>query len=208
VAEAPGSHEALCERDLDADPIAQFRLWLEDARAAGIALPEAMALATASAEGRPTVRHVLLRGLDDRGFVFFTNHESRKGRQLAENPRAALAFLWKELERQVCVTGVVERTGRDESEAYFRTRPREARLAAWTSRQSEVAGSREELEARYRQMQERFPGEDVPLPPHWGGFRLTPETVEFWKGREHRLHDRLRYVRRPEGGWSIERLYP
>jgi len=207
VAEAPGSRGALSQRDLDPDPIAQFRIWLEEARAAGIVFPETMALATADAGGRPSVRHVLLRGLDERGFVFYTNYESRKGRELAGNPRAALAFYWRELERQVCVTGTVERTTREESEAYFRTRPREAGLGAWASRQSEVAASREELDERYRQMEERYPGEDVPRPPHWGGFRLFPDTIEFWKGREHRLHDRLRFSRRDDG-WLRERLWP
>jgi len=208
VAEAPGTREALSERDLDPDPIAQFRIWLEDARTAGIQFPETMALATADPEGRPSVRHVLLRGLDERGFVFYTNYKSRKGRELAGNPRAALAFYWRELERQVCVTGTVERTTREESEAYFRTRPREARLGAWASRQSAVAASREELDDRYREIEQRYPGEDIPLPPHWGGFRLFPDTVEFWKGREHRLHDRIRYTRQLDGAWAIERLFP
>jgi len=208
VAEAPGTRGALSQRDLDLDPIAQFRIWLEDARTAGIQFPETMALATADPEGRPSVRHVLLRGLDQRGFVFYTSYESRKGRELAGNPWAALAFYWRELERQVCVTGTVERTTREESEAYFRTRPREARLGAWASRQSAVAASREELDDRYREIEQRFPGEDIPLPPHWGGFRLLPDTIEFWKGREHRLHDRIRYTRRPDGAWTIERLYP
>jgi pyridoxamine 5'-phosphate oxidase len=199
----------LSEGDLDPDPIAQFLAWLGEARSAGIVFPEAMALATATAGGTPSVRHVLLRAVDERGFVFFTNHESRKGRQLAENPRAALAFLWRELDRQVCVTGSVQRVPREESEAYFRTRPREARIGAWTSRQSEAVGSREDLDTRYREMEERFAGEDdVPLPPHWGGFRLTPDEIEFWKGREHRLHDRLRYSRQPDGTWILERLYP
>jgi len=208
VAEAPGTRGVLFERDLDPDPIAQFGIWLEDARAAGIVFPETMALATADAVGRPSVRHVLLRGFDERGFVFYTNYESRKGRELADNPRAAVAFYWRELERQVCVTGTVERTTREESEAYFRSRPREARLGAWASRQSAVAASREELDDRYREIEQRYPGEDIPLPPHWGGFRLLPDTVEFWKGREHRLHDRIRYTRRPDGTWAIERLYP
>jgi pyridoxamine 5'-phosphate oxidase len=204
----PGSRDALSERDLDPDPIALFGRWLDEARAAGIALPEAFALATADASGQPSVRHVLLRGLDERGFVFFTNYDSRKGRDLAENPRAALAFYWRELERQVCVRGTVERTGREESEAYFGTRPREARLGAWASRQSEVVGSREELDARYREMEERFREGEVPLPSHWGGYRVTPEAVEFWKGREHRLHDRFRYTRRSDASWTIERLFP
>jgi pyridoxamine 5'-phosphate oxidase len=208
VAEVPGIRDPLSKRDLDPDPIAQFRVWLDDARGAGIRLPEAVALATVDAEGRPSVRHVLLRGLEQRGFVFYSNYESRKGRELAANPHAAMAFYWRELDRQVCVTGTVERTSREESEAYFRTRPREARIGAWASRQSEVASSREELDARYRDIDARYPGEDVPLPPNWGGFRLAPETVEFWKGREHRLHDRFRYTSRPDGAWVIERLFP
>ncbi len=147
-----------------------------------------------------------MRGLDERGFVFYTNHGSRKARQIAENPNAAAVFLWRELERQVGVTGTVERVSTEESEAYFRTRPREARLGAWASRQSEVVASREVLDARYREMEVRFPDE-VPLPGHWGGFRLAPETIEFWKGRRFRLHDRFRYTRSP-AGWTIERLYP
>ena len=198
----------LFERDLGTDPIAQFRVWLQDAREASILFPEAMTLATATADGRPSARTVLLRGVDERGFVFFTNYHSRKGSQLADNPEAALVFLWNELDRQVCVTGSVERTSRDESEAYFRTRPREARIGAWASEQSRVVASREALDASWRAADERFPGEEVPLPPHWGGFRLLPETIEFWKGREHRLHDRLRYTRGRDGAWMLERLWP
>jgi pyridoxamine 5'-phosphate oxidase len=208
VAEAPGTRDPLSKRDLDRDPIAQFRMWLDDARDAGIRLPEAVALATADAGGRPSVRHVLLRGLDEHGFVFYTNYGSRKGRELDGNPRAGMAFYWRELDRQVCVTGTVERTSREESQDYFRTRPREARLGAWASRQSEVASSREELDVRYREIDARYPGDDVPLPPNWGGYRLAPEVVEFWKGREHRLHDRFRYTRQPDGSWVIERLFP
>ncbi len=198
----------LFERDLDPDPIVQFRIWLKDARDAGIDFPEAMTLATAASDGRPSARTVLLRGIDKRGLVFFTNYLSRKGSQLTENPNAALVFLWKELDRQVCVTGEVERTSLEESETYFRTRPREARIGAWTSEQSRVVTSREYLDAAWREMDARFPGEDVPLPPHWGGFRLAPETIEFWKGREHRLHDRLRYTLRSDGSWILERLWP
>ena len=208
MAEAPGTRDPLSKSDLDPDPIAQFRMWLDDAREAGIRLPEAVALATVDAGGRPSVRHVLLRGLDEHGFVFYTNYESRKGRELDGNPRAGMAFYWRELDRQVCVTGTAERISREESEAYFRTRPREARLGAWASRQSEVASSREELDARYREIDARYPGQDVPLPPNWGGYRLAPEAVEFWKGREHRLHDRFRYTRQPDGTWVIERLFP
>jgi pyridoxamine 5'-phosphate oxidase len=208
VAEAPGTRDPLSKRDLDPDPIAQFRAWLDDARNAGIRLPEAVALATVDGRGRPSVRHVLLRGLDRRGFVFYTNYESRKGRELNANPSAGMAFYWPELHRQVCVTGTVERTSREESEAYFRSRPREARVGAWASRQSEVVSSREELDARYREIDARYPGDGVPLPANWGGFRLAPETVEFWKGREHRLHDRFRYTMQTDGTWVIERLFP
>ena len=167
-----------------------------------------MALATASADGRPSVRLVLCKGADERGFVFYTNYDSRKGSDLTENPHAAAVFLWRELDRQVSVRGSVERTSADESEAYFATRPREARLGAWASMQSRPVGSREELDVRYREFDERFAGEDVPLPPHWGGFLIRPEVFEFWKGRLHRLHDRFRYTRAASGAWSIERLYP
>jgi pyridoxamine 5'-phosphate oxidase len=199
--------EALDERDLLLDPLEQLALWYEDARAAGIVLPEAMALATADPDGRPSVRHVLMRGLDDRGIVFFTNYESRKAVELATNPRAAVVFLWRELDRQASASGLIERTSQAESDAYFATRPREARIGAWASMQSRPAASREALEARYAEVDARFPGADVPRPPGWGGFRLRPDEFEFWKGRRHRLHDRFRYARTPDG-WSIERLYP
>jgi pyridoxamine 5'-phosphate oxidase len=196
----------LSESDLGDDPLARLVGWIQEAGAAGVAFPEAAALATADAQGRPAVRHVLVKGVDERGLTFFTNHESRKGLHLAANPHAALAFLWRELDRQVGVTGSVARIPEAESEAYFRTRSREAQIGAWTSRQSKPVASRDELEAAYHEMQERFP-EQVPLPPHWGGYRLTPETVEFWKGREHRLHDRLRYTL-GTNGWLVERLWP
>jgi pyridoxamine 5'-phosphate oxidase len=167
-----------------------------------------MALATADTRGRPSVRHVLMRGLDDRGIVFFTNYESRKATELAANPNAAAVFFWRELERQVSLAGPVERTSVAESEAYFRTRPREARIGAWASAQSSVVASRQALDGLYRKMDLRFPGDDVPLPPHWGGFRIRPDVFEFWKGRLHRLHDRFRYVSGRSGDWSIDRLYP
>ena len=166
-----------------------------------------MALATATPDGVPSVRIVLLKGYDERGFAFFTDYRSQKGTELEQNPRAALAFFWAELERQVRITGPVSIISREESESYFRTRPRGSRLSAWISHQSHVIAGRKVLEDRERQMQGRFPTEDVPLPPYWGGLRLAPETVEFWQGRESRLHDRLRYVRR-EGGWRVERLSP
>ena len=203
------SHDrtGLTETDLGPDPIVRVVAWLEGARAAGVRFPEAAALATADADARPAVRHVLVKAFDERGLTFFTNRESRKGRNLAENPNAALALYWRELDRQVSVTGPASRLGDAESFAYFRTRPREARLGAWASRQSRPVGSRQELDAAFAEVSERFPGEDVPLPPHWGGYRLEPETIEFWQGHEHRLHDRFRFTR--EGGaWRVERLWP
>ena len=197
----------LTETDLGPDPIARVVAWLDSARAAGVRFPEAAALATADADGRPAVRHVLIKAVDERGLAFYTNHESRKGLHLAENPNAALAFYWRELDRQVSVTGPARRVANAESLAYFRTRPREARLGAWASRQSRPVGSRQELDAGFAEVSERFPGEDVPLPPHWGGYRLEPETIEFWQGREHRLHDRFRFTR-VRGAWRVERLWP
>jgi pyridoxamine 5'-phosphate oxidase len=204
-----GSHDhELHRRDLDPDPIAQFRAWLDEAERAPIPLPNAMALATADAAGRPSVRHVLLRGLDDRGFAFFTNHGSRKARQLAVNPHAAVVFLWKGLDRQVNATGIVEALSREESEAYFRTRPRGAQIGAWASRQSEVLTRRDELTDRVGAIEERFAGSEVPLPGFWGGFVLRPDAIEFWQGRESRLHDRFRYSRDLGSIWRIDRLSP
>jgi pyridoxamine 5'-phosphate oxidase len=197
----------LRREDLLDDPIEQFRRWLADAEAAAIALPNAMAVATADAEGRPSVRHVLLRGIDARGFTFFTNYDSRKGRQLAENPHAGLVFLWKRLDRQVNVTGTAERIDPTESDAYFATRPREARLGAWASAQSTVLRSREELEERVAETERRFAGLDVGRPPNWGGLIVRPQTVEFWQGRRSRLHDRFRYSR-THGAWRVDRLSP
>jgi pyridoxamine 5'-phosphate oxidase len=195
--------------DVSEDPIVQFRRWFEDAEGEGIRLANAIALATADADGSPSVRHVLLRGFDERGFVFYTNYESRKGRQLAQNPRGAFTIFWRELDRQVCVTGDVEPTSREESDVYFRSRPREARIGAWASRQSEVIESRDRLMEQFAEAETHYPGEDIPLPPYWGGYRLTPETVEFWHGRAFRLHDRLRYTRdAPAGRWRLERLSP
>ena len=197
----------LSEAELGRDPIVALVGWLERARAAGVRFPEAAALATADAQGLPAVRHILVKAVDDGGLTFFTNRESRKGRHLAENPNAAVAFYWRELDRQVCVTGTVSPVDDAGSEAYFRTRPREARLGAWASRQSRPVGSREELDAAFAEVAERFPGDGVPLPPHWGGYRLEPETIEFWQGREHRLHDRFRFTREGDT-WHVERLWP
>jgi pyridoxamine 5'-phosphate oxidase len=198
---------ALEASDLDPDPMKQFEQWLEQALAAGLVLPNTMALATATPDGRPSARMLLLKGLDERGFTFYTNYGSQKGTELAANPHAALVFYWAELERQVRVTGRAERVSRAESEAYFRTRPFGSRLGAWASPQSEVISGRAVLEDRVRELSLEHLGENVPLPPFWGGFRLYPDEVEFWQGRENRLHDRFRY-RRQGNGWIVERLAP
>ena len=197
----------LSERDLAADPIDQFRLWLEQAMTVDPKEFTAMTLATADREGRPSARVVLLKGVDERGFVFYTHYDSDKGRELRENPRAALVFYWPLQDRQVRVEGTVEKTSRAESEAYFASRPLGSRVGAWASPQSRRISSREELERKVREAGERF-GEEVPLPPEWGGFRVHPETIEFWQGRPSRLHDRLCYSRDSEGHWRIERLAP
>jgi pyridoxamine 5'-phosphate oxidase len=192
---------------LPSDPVVLFRRWYEDAERSGIHLPNAMALATAASDGRPSIRHVLLREIEARGFVFYTNHGSRKGIELAENPRAASSIYWRELDRQISVTGDVSRLREEESDAYFATRPREARLGAWASRQSTELGSRDELMGRFAAFDAKYPGDDVPRPSFWGGYLLDPITVEFWQGRQHRLHDRFLYERAGDG-WTIQRLSP
>ncbi|MGW0464502.1 pyridoxamine 5'-phosphate oxidase [Streptomyces sp. NPDC003027] len=195
--------------DLAPEPIEQFARWFkETATNPAIHEPNAMVVSTATPDGRPSVRTVLLKHFDEAGFVFYTNYGSRKGGELAANPNVALLFPWHPLARQVIVTGRAARTGRDETVAYFRTRPHGSQLGAWASHQSSVIESREELLVRYAELAARYPEhEEVPVPPEWGGFRVFPETVEFWQGHENRLHDRLRYVRTGEG-WRVERLSP
>lgn len=210
ISDLTGHHDVpgFDEADLDPDPFVQFERWMKDALDAGVHLPNAMMLATANAEGRPSARMVLLKSFARDGFVFFTNYGSRKASELSENPHASLVFYWPALERQVCVSGGVDKVSFEESEDYWKTRQFESRLGAWASRQSEVITNREALEASFKEAKDRYQGGDVPLPPFWGGFRLTPDSIEFWQGRPNRLHDRLRYVRVPRVGWMIERLSP
>jgi pyridoxamine 5'-phosphate oxidase len=193
--------------DLDPDPLTQFRRWYEDAGRV-VDAPEAVALATSTREGFPSVRMVLAKDVDERGLKFHTGHGSRKAAELAETGRGALLFYWHPLGRQVRIEGRVERVTDDESKEYFRTRPRDGQIAAWASQQSEVLRSRAELEARVAELEREFEGREVPLPSHWGGYRLEPETWEFWQHRESRLHDRFRYRRQDGGEWTIERLSP
>ena len=200
---------ALTKDHIDANPIRQFRIWLDEVRAGGV--PEqdviSMTLGTASKDGQPSARIVLLKSFDDRGFVFYTNYHSRKGKELSDNPRACLLFYWSQLWRQVRVEGDIEKVSTAESEAYFQSRPLGSRLGAWASNQSEVVETREVLEARFADLEKRF-GEDVPRPEHWGGYRLKPNSIEFWQGRDNRLHDRLLYRLEEDDSWSIERLGP
>ncbi len=198
----------LTEHDLLPDPIALAQRWFADAQAAGVEQHDAMTLATATPDGRPSARAVLLKGIDARGFAFFTNYDSRKARELDANPRAALVLLWIPLQRQVRVTGSVARLDAEESDAYFATRPRGSQLGAWASQQSRPLPDRAELERRWEALGERYGGEAVPRPPHWGGYRVEPDEIEVWQGRANRLHDRFAYTRTPDGGWTHVRLQP
>lgn len=202
-----GTLRGVSELEAGDDPIALFREWFDDARDAGFLLPESMAVATATPDGRPSVRMMLLKGVDEEGFLFYTNYGSRKAGELDENPQAALVFHWDVLERQVRVEGSVERLSKVTSAAYFRTRSRGSQLGAWASRQSDPLESREALERRFRRCEEQFRGEEIPLPDFWGGYRLRPVRIEFWQGRANRLHDRLEY-RKSDRGWRLTRLYP
>jgi len=198
---------ALNKSDVDRNPIKQFAKWYDEATAFGIAEADAMTLATATKDGRPSARIVLLKSFDDHGFVFYTNYESRKAKDLAENPRACLVAYWLPVKRQVRIEGTVEKVSEKESEDYFQTRPLGSKLGAWASHQSDVVESRDVLEKSYAELSKRF-GEDVPRPTHWGGYRIQPEVIEFWQGRDNRLHDRLRYQLQADGTWVIERLGP
>ena len=223
-------HDSLDCAQLNANPLAQFETWFQQAtgeksqsrwRKIGIALYKlwsaicnhrpadinAMTLATVDKNGQPSARTVLLKSVDERGFIFFTNYHSRKGRELAENPNAALTFFWSDLERQVCVAGSIQKLSAAESETYFKSRPRGSQIGAWASNQSEIVPDRATLEKMWRELESKFPN-DIPLPPHWGGFILAPERIEFWQGRPSRLHDRFCYFRQATGGWKIERLSP
>jgi pyridoxamine 5'-phosphate oxidase len=202
-----GVFTGLNEDTVGTEPFRLFDDWYREAREAGLYLPEAMTLATSTPDGFPSARLVLLKRHDERGFVFFTNYESRKAVELAENPQAALAIHWPILQRQVRIEGTVEKTSEEESFAYFRTRPRGSRIGAWASPQSAVIEDRAQLEQRVSEYEARYPGDDVPLPSYWGGYRLRPEHIEFWQGRANRLHDRFRFTRTGDT-WSVERLAP
>jgi len=199
----------LTKTNVDANPIRQFQAWYDEALASGVSEQDtiSMTLATATKEGNPDARIVLLKSFDDGGFVFYTNYQSRKARELSENPRACLLFYWASLWRQVRIEGTVEKVSDADSDAYFQSRPLGSKLGAWASNQSEVVAGREILEARFAELQKRF-GDNVPRPPHWGGYRVKPNAIEFWQGQENRLHDRLRYSLQSDGAWVIERLGP
>ncbi|MBH8573644.1 pyridoxamine 5'-phosphate oxidase [Nostocaceae cyanobacterium CENA369] len=200
--------EGLSGTEIDLNPFIQFQKWFDQALAAQLTEPNAMTIATAMPDGKPSARMVLLKDFDERGFVFFTNYNSRKGQELAENPQAALVFWWAELERQVRISGHVEKVSENESDKYFHSRPANSRLGAWVSNQSEVIESREVLEQRLQEFHSKYENQEIPRPPHWGGLRVIPTEIEFWQGRSSRLHDRLLYTRLHDNSWKIERLSP
>ena len=198
----------LSEIEVNANPFTQFQQWFDQALAAQLLEPNAMTVATATADGKPKARMVLLKDFDERGFVFYTNYNSQKGQELAENPQASLVFWWAELERQVRISGRVEKVSEKESDKYFNSRPLSSRLGAWASNQSEVIENREVLTRQLQELQTKYHNQDIKRPPHWGGLRVIPTEIEFWQGRPSRLHDRLRYTRLDDGTWKIERLSP
>ena len=201
------SREELSEPTIDRDPFAQFSAWMHEALKSEVIEPTAMTVSTVDGDGRPSSRVVLLKRFDHDGFVFFTNYESKKARDLSSNPNISLHFFWPDLERQITIDGTVAKTSREESERYFTSRPLESRIGAWASKQSSVLAKREELEKRVTDIREQFAGQEIPCPPFWGGFRVTPDRFEFWQGRQNRLHDRICYEVKG-GGWSIVRLSP
>lgn len=200
--------QGLSETDAHPNPFEQFKIWFDQALIAQLPEPNAMTIATATSDGKPSARMVLLKDYDERGFVFYTNYNSNKGRQLVENPWGAIAFWWAELERQVRIEGRVEKVSDAESDEYFHSRPKGSQLGAWASEQSQVIESREVLEQRLKQLKEEYENKEVPRPPHWGGFRVVPDEIEFWQGRPSRLHDRLLYRQGEDGNWMIQRLSP
>ena len=202
------SLQELSEKEINPNPFIQFKFWFDQALEAQLTEPNAMTLATSTPDGKPSGRMVLLKNFDERGFVLFTNYNSHKGQEIAENPHAALVFWWAELERQVRIVGTVEKISTEESDGYFEMRPPHSRLGAWASNQSEVIAGREVLERQWQEFQRKYQNQEVPRPPYWGGFRVIPQEIEFWQGRSSRLHDRLLYIRLDYGGWQIERLSP